>query len=82
MRDERRPILGKIPFRDIVTKTGTIMPGEPLNKIGQSKAEGVITFGKHKGKTYQWVYENDSYWWEWACENINSFREKAEKWIS
>ncbi len=37
-----------------------------------------VNFGKHKGRTYHWIYKNDAYWWSWAIENIQGFRDKAE----
>lgn len=39
---------------------------------------GLIAFGKHKGKTYNWVYKNDIGWMTWAFANIQGFKAKAE----
>lgn len=37
-----------------------------------------IKFGKYKGKTYNWVYKNDSRWMMWAFMNVQGFEDKAK----
>lgn len=38
----------------------------------------VMKFGKHAGKTYQWIKSNDAGYWYWAINNIDDFARKAE----
>jgi hypothetical protein len=33
-------------------------------------ADGTLTFGKHKGKKYSWVLENDLEYFKWAAKNV------------
>lgn len=37
-----------------------------------------IKFGKYKGKTYNWVYQNDPRWMTWAFMNVQGFEAKAK----
>jgi len=61
----------KITLADCLNKTGEIIAGEPLNKkVSQEK---VFTFGKYSGRTYKWVEQNDSNYYNWAKENIKGF---------
>lgn len=49
------------------------MPPDEFEQVDKT-----IKFGKHKGKTYSFVYKNDSRWFYWAMDNIQGFRAKAE----
>lgn len=60
---------------DLAIKNGgeLEMPPDEMQMVDK-----IIKFGKHKGKTYNWVYKNDKYWFTWAMDNIQGFRAKAE----
>ena len=42
----------------------------------QTVKSGVFPFGKYKGKTFEWVKENDESYWSWAKENINLIKKQ------
>jgi len=60
---------------DLAIKNGgeLRMPPDEFEQVDKT-----IKFGKHKGKTYSFVYKNDSRWFYWAMDNIQGFRAKAE----
>jgi len=66
-----------ISKHEIETFSGQVERGTPLRgKIEEVKPIGkVFTFGKYRGKTFDWVKANDSYYWNWAKENIKGFKE-------
>jgi hypothetical protein len=48
-----------------------------LGSEGDAKVSAELKFGKHKGKTYQWVHDNDRYYHAWACENVPNYEHNA-----
>lgn len=46
---------------------------KPMRTFFTSK--GVLTFGKHNGKSYAEVAFKDPSWVRWSCENVDGFRE-------
>ncbi len=60
------------PFMGMVYKEIT------LGNEGDAKVSVVIKFGKYKGKTYQWIYENDKGYHYWACENIPNYEHNSK----
>jgi len=70
--------ISKKDIQDAVANGGELVmkdnppPGAPTGSVSN-----LISFGKHKGKTYNWVYKNDVSWITWAFENIRGFKEKA-----
>lgn len=49
-----------------------------LGSEGDAKVSSLIKFGKYKGKTYQWVYDNDKNYHWWACENVPNYKHNVE----
>lgn len=80
--DEWRKNPKWLEIRGITTKelysfTGQVERGTPLkgSKTQSAPVDGkVMTFGKHKGKSIEWVKTNDKWYYNWACENVKGFK--------
>jgi len=66
--------LGKISKADI--RKAIANGGELI--MPPDLVDFTIKFGKYKGKTYNWVYQNDLGWMTWAFENVAGFKAQAE----
>lgn len=60
----------KITKEDLLQahKTGEIALKADAPPNFAPKADGIIKFGKHTGKTYEWVKQNDKGYCAWARE--------------
>ena len=78
----------KISFLDCVNGSGNVehIPKGQLfskkdtNNAGHEKIEkggNILWFGKYRGKTKQWVEENDWSYFCWATENVDGFSGKS-----
>jgi hypothetical protein len=60
--------------RGILPLSHTMMSKRELEAIQASKDEKIdlvpITFGKHKGKTPQWILTNDRSYLEWLADHV------------
>ena len=57
----------------------------PWDKRNNEKKEDLsrdgylIGYGKYAQKSFEWVKENDSYYFKWMCENVDKFKTKAKQ---
>ncbi len=60
--------------RGILPLSHTMMSKRELEEIQASKDEkldlAVLRFGKHKGKTPQWILKNDPSYMQWIADNV------------
>jgi hypothetical protein len=65
----------KITKENLEKKTGQIEAGTPLKKVEKQgdKNSNVLSFGKYRGQTKDYVRENDPSYFAWAKENIKGF---------
>lgn len=64
----------RISKSDLENKTGEIIKGDLIKKSNNNAVgKDIITFGKYKGKTKQYVKEFDLQYWQWAKDNVKGF---------
>lgn len=68
-------ILG-ISLQDCINCTGQIERAVIFPKASDKpeKDENCLTFGKYRGKTLEWVQQNDPGYWQWMKENVKGFK--------
>jgi hypothetical protein len=49
---------------------------EEISNIEDEKKSKKITFGKYKGKSIDWIKQNDAGYIKWCLDNIKGFEKK------
>lgn len=54
--------------------TVEFLPKDVLNPTRIEEKGQIVPFGKYKGKTIDWLRENDENYLEWLRENVKGFK--------